>query len=404
MLDKADADSKLKQKRALKVLHVIPSVAPCRGGPSKAIIEMVSALRSHGIDADIATTNDNGPGLLDVELNKKVDYKGVPIRFFKRYSPPIKAIREFAYSGDFKCWLKGNVANYDLVHVHAVFSFCSSYTMALARKNSVPYIIRPIGQLQKWSLEQAATKKSLYLKIIERQNIEAASAVQFTASSEQQETEQLFTVNGHIIPLGIIPPPPSAWTKQQVLERLKVEDSKLNLLYLSRLHEKKGVELLIQAVAELNADIRLWIAGDGDSAYREHLDRYVDQLGVSQRCCFIGHVEGEFKNELLQHADLYALTSYSENFGISVLEAMSAGLAPLITKGVALSEVVEYEKLGLVSEPNKDEIKDNLMFALSNKKALDRFGELSAQYAQKHYSWSQVSERLTRLYNRVTKT
>ncbi len=401
MLNKAATGERSEPSKAVTVLHVIPSIAPCRGGPSKAVIEMVAALRVNGVDAEIATTNDNGHGLLDVELNKKLDYKDVPVRFFKRYSPSVNAIREFAYSGDFKKWLTQNIANYDLVHVHAVFSFCCSFTMALARKTNTPYIVRPIGQLQRWSLNQAAVKKSIYLKLIERRNIEFASAIQFTANSERLEAEELFTINSHVIPLGIKPPQLSTWSKQQLLERFESKDSKLNVLYLSRLHEKKGLELLMLAIAELGTDARLWIAGEGENKYRQHLARYSAKLGISDRCHFIGHVDGEYKNALLQHADMFALTSYSENFGIAVLEAMSAGLAPLITRGVALSEVVEENSLGLVCKPDKTEIRDQLLFALNNKETLEKIGQLAADFTQANYSWKEISTRLKRLYESI---
>lgn len=384
--------------RALKVLHVIPSVAPCRGGPSKAVLEMVAALRNNGVEAEIATTNDDGIGLLDVELNKKVDFGNVPVRFFGRYSPNINAAREFAYSRDFKCWIKQHIHDYDLVHVHAVFSFCCSYTMALARKTKTPYIVRPIGQLQKWSLAQTAIKKRIYLKLIERKNIESASAIQFTATSEKLEAEQLFTINSHVIPLGIKPTQPSTWSKQQLFDRLKTNDSKLNILYISRLHEKKGLEMLMLAFRDLDIDARLWIAGDGENTYRQYLSQYAHQLGISERCCFIGHVDGEYKNALLQHADLFALTSYSENFGIAVLEAMSAGLAPLITRGVALSEIVEDNALGFVCEPDENEIRDKLVFALKNKETLKKTGQLAATYTHASYSWEEISARIKRLY------
>jgi len=189
---------------SLKVLHIIPSVAPCRGGPSKAVIEMVYALRKAGVNAEIATTNDDGRNKLDVELKRLIQHRGVPIRFFNRVSPPVKAMREFIYSNQFERWLKSNITNYDVIHIHAVFSFCSSRAMQLARRNNVPYIVRPIGQLEQWSLAQSPARKKYYLKLIERRNLEAASVVHFTAPSEQRQALQLLpNLPGKVIPLGL---------------------------------------------------------------------------------------------------------------------------------------------------------------------------------------------------------
>ena len=101
-------------KKKIRVLHVIPSVAPCRGGPSKAIIGMVTALNKQGVSAEIATTNDNGDQILDVAVNKRVEFEGTPTRFFSRYSPRIKAIREFAFSNSFKRWIDQNIDQYDI--------------------------------------------------------------------------------------------------------------------------------------------------------------------------------------------------------------------------------------------------------------------------------------------------
>jgi len=191
----------------LKVLHVIPSVSPIRGGPSKAVIEMVNSLRELGVDAEIATTNDHGNNTLDVSLNTLIDYQGVPVRFLKRYSSKLPAIREFAYSRDFQRWIKKNIRNYDIIHVHAIFSFCSSYAMYQARKQGVKYIVRPIGQLETWSLKQSDRRKSTYLNLIERRNLSQANTIHFTAESEKKQAlEAIPELKSTVIPLGINTP------------------------------------------------------------------------------------------------------------------------------------------------------------------------------------------------------
>lgn len=393
-----------KHKR-LKVLHVIPSVAACRGGPSKAVVEMVSSLRDIGIDAEIATTNDNGQDQLDAPLNDLIDYKGVPTRFFKRFSPPIKAIREFAYSPNFGHWLSNNINEYDVIHVHAIFSYCSSYAMRLARKKGVPYVVRPIGQLQQWSLEQSKSKKALYLNALEKANLVSAAAVHFTSESEQQEALARFRLQTVVVPLGINATDRAPLSKSQMLELWGVPAAEFTILYLSRLHEKKGLELLIQALAKIKTvDFRLLIAGDGASEYQSRLTDLSTQLGIEQRCHFLGHIDGDQKTAALQHSDLYALTSYSENFGISVLEAMASGLAPLISNQVALSKAIERHALGLVSTTDVSDIESKLRFAFTHIKELKLMGRNAQRYTAEHYAWPGIAKQLKELYQTIAKS
>jgi glycosyltransferase involved in cell wall biosynthesis len=175
----------------VKILHVIPSVSPARGGTSRAILDMVHALQAVGIDVEIATTNDDGDNLLDVELGKLILYDRIPTYFFPRFSPSIPAIREFAFSWSFTIWLLQNITRYDAIHVHALFSYTSTVTMTIARLRGIPYLMTAHGLLREWSLNHQRQKKQAYLQLIERSNLDGASAIHVTCQQEQDELQAL---------------------------------------------------------------------------------------------------------------------------------------------------------------------------------------------------------------------
>jgi hypothetical protein len=145
----------------MKVLHIIPAIASVRGDPSHAVLSMVKALRSQGIEAEIATTNNNGTDFLDVPLNQRVDYQGVPIWFFPQFSPSSKKLnmtvgadKAFIFSPGLTKWLWHNIRNYDLIETHYLFSYASTCGGLIARWYKIPYIVRTIGQLAPWALAQ----------------------------------------------------------------------------------------------------------------------------------------------------------------------------------------------------------------------------------------------------------
>ncbi len=305
----------------MRTLHVIPSVSPIRGGPSKAILEMVKALIRQGVETEIATTNDDGTGLLAFQLEQKVDYDSTPTWFFPRYSPPINSIREFAFSSALTKWLWDSIPNYDLIHIHAIFSYPSTAAMAICRLQKVPYIVRPIGQLCQWSLQQSATKKAIYLNLIERANLNGSAGLHLTSEAERQESEQInLQCPRFVIPHGLTAPVLIPDAGQRLRTHLQLQPQQPIILFLSRIHPKKGLEILINALAELKTSkFTLIIAGSGDPDYEAQIKSCLQKAGLDNQTLMTGFVEGELKQLLLQGSDLFALTSYSENFGVAVL-------------------------------------------------------------------------------------
>jgi glycosyltransferase involved in cell wall biosynthesis len=395
----------------MKILHVIPSIAPLRGGPSQAVLEMVWALRQQGVDATIVTTNDQGEALLDVALHQWINYpvsaadndQTVPVCIFPRFSAPIDAIQEFTFSFALTTWLFQHIREYDVIHIHAVFSYPSIIAMMLARIFRVPYIIRPLGSLAHWSLQQGSKKKQLYLRLISRELAET-SGIHFTSMQEQQEAASLNLASpSFILPHGTTFPAVMPDAKNQLRTWLNLPPADPIILFLSRLHPKKGIEVLIQALEHLNKArgdqcFQLVIAGSGSSEYEAEIDRCVARAGIQARTHRVGFVSGARKQLLLQGADLFALPSHSENFGIVVLEALGAGLPVLITPEVALADWVQTQQVGWVVPQEAEAIAQALQDFIQSPTVAQVMGERAIQTVRSQFTWQSVIRQLIDRY------
>jgi glycosyltransferase involved in cell wall biosynthesis len=385
----------------VRILHVIPSISPARGGTSRAIIDMVHALLARGIDVEIATTNDNGDDLLDVPLGKYTIYDRIPTYFFPRFSPPIPALREFAFSGAFTTWLFQNIAKYDSIHVHALFSYTSTIAMTIARLKGIPYLTTPHGLLCEWSLKQSMQKKQAYLKLIERANLDRARSIHLTCQQEQDDVLALnFKSPTFVLPLALTEIPAQIPDAANLLRQsLNCPEDEPIILFLSRLHYKKGLDYLIPALGKLrDRRFTFVIAGNGTPAYEAEIQALLVTSGIDDRTQMVGYVEGEQKDLLIQGADLFALTSHSENFGISVLEALVVGTPVLVTPGVGLATVVRDHDLGYVTELDIEAITQTLDRYLADPDRAKMMGTRAREFTLEHYTWDKIATDLVRVY------
>ena len=380
----------------MKVLHLIPSISPLRGGPSQAVLAMVAALRQRGVDAAILTTNDHGPGVQrQLPLGRWHVQADVPVLAFPRWSPPFGPLREFAIAPSLTAWLWRHLPHYHLLHVHALFSYPSTSGMAVARSRRVPYLLRSIGQLNHWSLGQSAGRKRLLLRLIERRNLQGAAALHFTSDAEREEASALgLTAPPLVLPLGVELPPLAE----------PASDGPITFLFLSRLHPKKQLECLLQALALLQrrhptAPWQLQIAGEGDPAYVRSLQALAASLGIASHCHWLGFVHGEAKQRLLAQAHWFVLPSASENFGIAAAEALAAGTPVILAPGVALSAAVARSHAGLVVEAEPSALAFALERALTPPPFATR--QAARQLAASAYSWPAIAEALHAHYQQI---
>ena len=381
---------------SLKALHVIPSISPKRGGPSTAVLAMVDALREVSVDAAILTTNDHGPDQdLGIKTGHWIEWNGVPIIAFPRWRPPCRAVREYAFSPALNIWLASHIHNYDLLHIHAVFSYPSTSAMAQARLQRIPYIVRSIGQLSPWSLSQSAGRKQLMMKLIERRNINAARAIHFTSTAERDESLPLrLKPKSLVIPLGV------PYFNAQ-LNLTQSSNSIVRFLFLSRIHPKKQLDKLLQALALVknhHPEYRwqLRIAGSCDSTYATLLQNQAAKLGLTNNCQWLGFLQGDNKWRELQNADWFVLPSAAENFGISVVEAMAAGTPVVISPHVAIAATVEQAQAGIITPSDFASLSNALLKAMNSSS--ESMGLAARTLARQIYSWTSIATKLKSSY------
>lgn len=387
----------------MKILHVTPSVGSHRGGASQAVLEMLQALQTSSLKVELLTTNDNGMDLLDVPLCQLTHYQNIPTWFFPRFSPKISFIREFAFSWELTKWLWQHISEYDMVHIHALFSYASTMAMIIARLKKIPYINQPHGLLCEWSLQQSQLKKKIYLSLIERSNLQHSCALQFTSTKELQEVEGLeLGVASVVIPLGLQIPVKITQARQKLQEIFKIPPDQPVILFLSRLHYKKGLDYLIPALGKItDKRFTFILAGNGSLEYEAEISELLISHQLDHCTHRPGFVTGEMKDILLQGSDIFVLTSHSENFGVVVLEAMVAGLTTIVTPGVALAAMIQENDVGYVPKLHVVDIAKTIEYTLDYPQAAKATGEKARQFILENYTWDRVASKMISVYQKI---
>jgi len=380
----------------VKVLQVIPSLAEAHGGPSRALTLMERALAAQGVAVETATTDDDGPGRRNGRPAGRPLAENGAVR---RYFP--KRLEFYKISPGFARWVWRHAGDYDIVHIHALFSFTSVAAAWAARRAGVPYVVRPLGTLGRYGMgRRRPWLKRLSLAWLEGPILRHAAAVHFTSEAERQEAEALgVPMRGALVPLGIEPGPAADVAAMQA--RFPALREGRCVLFLSRLDPKKNLEGLLRAFSLSDgalADARLLVAGDGAPAYVAGLKALSAELGLAGRVVWAGHLEGGLKASAFALAEVFALPSFSENFGIAAAEALMAGLPCLLGEGVAIAEEVASAGAGLAVAPDPESILRGLARLMEDGPARTEMAAAAAALARGRYSAQAMGEKLARLY------
>lgn len=329
----------------MKILHVIPSLAPASGGPAEALRQITYAYGEIGVEAEIACSDAaDSPWLSTFAVHVHALGQG---------------LGTYGYSPRLRRWLEQNVSRFDGVVAHALWTY-AGLAAAQAARGRVPYAVFPHGMLDPWFKRRYPLKhlkKYLYWPI-QYPVLRDAKAVLFTSTLESQLAPQSFWPNrwtSMVVPYGTNEPPLDVEAQQKAFaQKAPQVVGRPFLLFLSRIHEKKGCDLLIEAFASIvveNPEIDLVIAGPDQSNLVVKFKTLAHRLGVADRIHWPGLLTGDVKWGALRACEAMILPSHQENFGVIVAESLACGRPVLISNQVNVWPQIEEDRVGLV-EPD----------------------------------------------------
>lgn len=387
----------------MKVLHVQETLSPKYGGPATVLRQLVVAQDAQGIDVEVLTTNADHPSGQYCDAGRRfLAGSNVPVTYC---GVEIGALR---FSMGLAKFLHQNVRRFDVVHIHGLYRFPQTYAAYCCRRAGVPYIIRPHGSLDPYLY--ARSSRGLWLKrIYERffvlPNLNAAGAIHFTSEDERQRVEFLgLRPPSFVISNGLEwAPYVNLPSRGAVRRRFELGDGPL-VLFLGRLHFKKGLDILIEAFDAVRQKVhgaRLLIVGPEADSYGDEVRGWVAQRGLESCVTFSGPLEGSDVVQAYVDADVFALPSYTENFGMTVAEAMASGTAVAISDQVNIHAEVTDANAGMVTRCDAGEFSTALVTLLSDADLRQRLGTGGRRLVLDKFSWPNIVRMLTIEYQHV---
>lgn len=342
-----------------------------------------------GCTVAVFTTTANGLAELPVAPGKQTSIDGVPVTYFKRYT---KDHSHFSPALMRSIWK--HATQFDLVHVHAWWNLVSVCSCWIALMRGVPVLVSPRGTLSAYSF---VNKNNLPKKLIHHllgKHLLKRCVFHVTSSREKQAIENV------IHPERIFTIPNFIALPEQISNAAVKAEGYLKLLFFSRIEEKKGLDILLHALASVTIPYRLTIAGDGNPEYIGQLKAIAEHNGSAANINWIGF-RGADKFDVLQQHDLMILPSYDENFGNVVIESLSMGTAVLLSQNVGLANYVAENALGWVCELDKDGISHAIDLIYNESDKLTRIRQQAPAKIRNDFNEEALAEKYIAMYNQI---
>lgn len=359
----------------MKVLTFLTSISLKTGGPARSVPMLVKGLAEKGVDITlmIVRSDDMNTHALEGTTAK--------LHVLDKYDAA--EVEAFIMAEKF-----------DIIQIQSLWDPKYHMLVKIAQRHNIPYLITPRGMLEPWSLTQSKWKKKIAMMLYQKSDLNKAACVFTTAEMEAKHVHEL----GVHVPCSVIP---NGIETEGYPCRTSIDVVKKQVLFLSRIHIKKGIELLIDAWKKIINDFLGWklvIVGNGEPEYIECLNQRILSLGLTDSVEIKEPVFGSAKLELYQSSSLFVLPSYSENFGMAIAEAMSCGVPALTTTNCPWG-ILNETKTGWCIDLSVETLEKTLREALSiEPEKLYEMGQQSSKLVFENFNYRNVAARTKELY------
>lgn len=372
----------------MKILHITPAYKPAfvYGGPTLSVSQLCEHQAAIGNEVTVVTTTANGNA--ELEEGEAV-VEGVKVYYFKRLTKDHTHL-----SPALLIFLWRNSRQFDTIHIHSWWNLVSVLATLVCYLKGITPVLSPRGMLSNFSFVNSnSIKKRLIHRgggkfLLRKTRLHATSLLEW---SDAHRINKQWP--GFVLP-NIIDLPNHEFARSASTDTLK-------LVFLSRIHAKKGLELTLEALSNVSFPFQLEIYGDGEEEYVKSLKALATTVGIDQAILWKGWVSGEAKYRALSGGDVFILTSYNENFANVVLESLAVGTPALISDQVGMCDYVKQTGAGWVCETSVESIVSTLnnAYRLRNKitvninKVYDDFDgrNVSEQYSREYQRWGKAS-------------
>lgn len=372
------------------------------GGPVRAVIDLSNAMQERGHEISVAcweapdAPEDWGqPGRPHAIEIPAPDFPG---GFLSK--PQIRDIRP-------------TIRQHDVVHLHGIWEPITLQFARMAEHQGRPWVVSIRGMLDRWCMAQRGLKKRVYLAMGGSRTLNMAARVHLTAEAELEQSGQYFKKSTPVVIPNLLNLEPFAQMPPESLARdefAAFQTGEPVLLFLSRIHYKKGIEHLLDAVAALASDTpaQAIIAGTGDEAYTQSLRDRARAAGVHDRVHFVGHVGGDLKLSLYRAADLFVLPTSQENFGFVFFEALAAGTPLVTTNGTDTWPELERSGAGEIvplrpdDTPDPKALAERIASMLADRESLAARGQAGRDWVFENLDPARIADRFEQLYQDAT--